>query len=150
MLPALFLCLGFCLAIIYIDLVFDVSALPYRKTNTVLPASVLTPITTYYRYVTKNPWLLFFVMSAALTCIVAEILFRLVPPWVGYSSLVIFGMIALLATAKVIPGAQRLASGKETVEKQTKLAHSLVFYHLVFLVLVLSLALLQSGAIQPY
>ena len=149
MLPTLFFCLGFCLAIIYIDLVFDVSARPYRKTNTALPAEVLTPIATYYRYVTKNPWLLIFVMSVALTCIVAEVLLRLAPPWVGYSSLVIFGLIALLAMARVIPGAQRLASGKESVEKQTKLAHSLSSYHLVFLVLILSLVLLQSGTTQP-
>jgi hypothetical protein len=149
MLPTLFFCLGFCLAIIYIDLVFDVSAVPYRKTNTALPANVLTPIATYYRYVTKNPWLLIFVMSVALTCIVTEILLRLVPLWAGYSSLVIFGLIALLAIARVIPGAQRLASGKESVERQTKLAHSMFSYHLVFLVLVLSLALLQSATTRP-
>jgi hypothetical protein len=149
MLPTLFFCLGFCLAIIYIDLVFDVSAVPYRKTNTALPANVLTPIATYYRYVTKNPWLLIFVMSVALTCIVTEILLRLVPLWAGYSSLVIFGLIALLAIARVIPGAQRLASGKESVERQTKLAHSMFSYHMVFLVLVLSLALLQSATTRP-
>ena len=149
MLATLFFCLGFCLAIIYIDLVFDVSALPYRRTNTALPASILTPIATYYRYVTKNPWLLIFVMSVALTCIVAQVLLRLAPPWVGYSSLAIFGLIALLAMAKVIPGAQRLASGKESVEEQTRLAHSLLAYHLVFLVLVLSLAVLQSGSARP-
>ena len=149
MLHALFFCLGFCVAIIYIDLVFDVSAMPYRKTGTAIPAAVVTPITTYYRYVTRNPWLLIFVMSVTLTCIVAEILLRLVSPEVGYSSLVIFGVIALLAIAKVIPGAQRLAAGKETVEEQTRLAHGLLFYHLVFLVLVLALVLLQSAAAAP-
>jgi len=72
-----------------------------------------------------------------------------VSPGVGYSSLVIFGVIALLAIAKVIPGAQRLAAGKETVEEQTRLAHGLLFYHLVFLVLVLALVLLQSAAAAP-
>lgn len=149
MLYTLFFCLGFCIAIIYIDLVFDVSALPYRKTNAALPATVLTPITTYYRYVTRNPWLLIFVMFVTLTCIVAEVRFRLAPLWVGYASLAIFGIIALLATARVIPGAQRLASGKEDVEKQTKIAHSLFFYHLLFLVLVLALAALQSGTARP-
>ena len=149
MLHVLFLCLGFCIGIIYLDLVFDASTLPYRKPHTALPANVLVPIATYYRYVTRNPWLLIFVMSAALTCIVAEVLLGRVAPWVGYSSLVIFGLIALLAMARVIPGAQRLASGKESVEEQTRLAHSMFAYHLVFLVLVLSLVLLQSAAPRP-
>jgi hypothetical protein len=144
----LFFCLGFCIAIIYIDLVFDVSAVPHRK-SIALPENVLTPIRTYYRYVTRNPWLLIFVMSVVLLCIVTQIRFRLTPSWVGYSSLVIFGIIALLSIARVIPGAQRLASGNENSEEQSKLAHGLVFYHLVFLVLVLVLVLLQSGTTRP-
>jgi hypothetical protein len=149
MLHVLFFCLGFCVAILYLDLVFDVSAVPYRKTHTALPPEVITPITTYYRYVTRNPWLLIYVMTVAITCIVAELLFRLAPRWVGYSSLAVFGLIALLAVARVIPGAQRLASGKESAESQTRLAHSLFPYHLLFLVLVLSLALLQSSTAEP-
>ncbi len=145
MLVTLFFCLGFCVAILYIDLVFDVSAVPYRKTGAALPGSVLTPITTYYRYVTRNPWLLIFVMSVAVVCIVAELRLRLVPSWVGYASLAAFGLIALLAVARVIPGAQRLASGGESEESQTRLAHGLFPYHLLFLFLVLGLALLQSA-----
>ncbi|MCP4201231.1 MAG: hypothetical protein GY769_04780 [bacterium] len=143
MLHVLFFCLGFCIAIIYIDLVFDVSVLLHRTRDT-LPASALAPITTYYRHVTKNPWLLIFVMTAALTCIVAEVVFGLTSARVGYASLVIFAAIAVLAVARVIPGAQRLASGREGVKEQTRLARGLLVYHLVFLVLVLSLALLQS------
>ena len=146
MLPALFFCLGFCVAIAYLDLVFDVSALPYRRAKTAPPAEVLTPITTYYRYVTRNPWLLIFVMCVVLTCLVAQVRFRLVAPWIGVSSLVIFGTIAMLAIARVIPGAQRLASGKESLEEQARLVRGLVSYHLVFLALLLALALLQSGA----
>jgi hypothetical protein len=149
MLHVLFFCLGFCVAILYIDLVFDVSARPYKKTAAALPEKVLTPITTYYRYVTRNPWLLIFVLFVALTCIVTEVLLRLAPAWVGYTSLAIFGVMALLATARVIPGAQRLASGKAGVGEQTRLAHGLASYHLLFLVLVLVLVLMQSGWVSP-
>ena len=145
----LFFCLGFCVAILYVDLVFDVSARPYRKTGAALPADVLTPITTYYRYVTRNPWLLIFVMSVAIACIVAQLAFRLAPPRVGIVSLVIFGVIALLAVARVIPGAQRLASGSESAGRQSRLAHALFPYHLLFLVLVLVLVLLQVGTTRP-
>lgn len=146
MFDALFFCLGFCVAILYIDLVFDVSALPYRKTGAALPAQVLDPITTYYRYVTRNPWLLIYVMTVAVTCIVVELVLRLVPSWVGYSSLAIFGVTAVLAVARVIPGAQRLASSGETAENKTRLVHGVLFYHLAFLVLLLTLAILQSSA----
>ncbi|MFQ5349067.1 MAG: hypothetical protein ACE5EG_01340 [Thermoanaerobaculia bacterium] len=149
MLHVLFFCLGFCVAVLYLDLVFDVSAVPYRNTNTALPANILTPITTYYRYVTRNPWLLIFVMSVAITCIVAELLFGQAPRWVGYSSLAVFGLIALLAVARVIPWAQRLASGEESVEGQTRLAHGLFPFHMLFLILILSLVLLQSSTAGP-
>lgn len=149
MLLPLFFCLGFCIGILYIDLVFDVSSLPYRKTRTPLPENILNPVTTYYRYVTKNPWLLIFVMAVTLTCIVVEIRYSLVPSWIAYSSLAIFGIIALLAIVRVIPGAQQLASGKESAERQTRLAHSLFSHHLVFLILILSLALLQLSTARP-
>ena len=147
MLHTLFFCLGFCVAILYLDLVFDVSAVPYRKTGTALPDEVLKPITTYYRYVTRNPWLLIFVMTVALGCIVMELALGLAPRWVGVASLVLFGLTALLAVARVIPGATRLASGEDGAEEQTRLAHGMFAYHVVFLVLVLGLILLQTRAV---
>ena len=149
MLHVLFFCLGFCVAILYLDLVFDSSAVPYRKSGAALPAAVLGPITTYYRYVTRNPWLLIYVMTVAITCIVVELVFGLVPRWVGYASLGVFGLIAVLAVARVIPGAQRLASGEETAEGQSRLAHSLFPHHILFLVLILTLVLLLSSTAAP-
>ena len=149
MLHVLFFCLGFCVAILYLDLVFDTSARPYRKAGAALPDDVLGPITTYYRYVTRNPWLLIYVMTVAITCIVVDLVFGSVPRWVGYSSLGVFGLIALLAMARVIPGAQRLASGRESAEEQTRLAHSLFPLHMLFLVLILALVLLQSMTARP-
>jgi hypothetical protein len=148
-LHVLFFCLGFCVAILYLDLVFDTSAVPYRNSGVALPAGVLGPITTYYRYVTKNPWLLIYVMTVAITCIVVELVFGLVPSWVGYASLGVFGLIALLAVARVIPGAQRLASSKESVEERSRLAHGLLPHHMLFLVLILALVLLQSVTARP-
>lgn len=149
MLHVLFFCLGFCVAILYLDLVFDTSAVRYRQSRTALPAEVLGPITTYYRYVTRNPWLLIYVMTVAITCIVVELVAGLAPRWVAFASLAAFGLIALLAVARVIPGATRLASDEESVESRTRLAHGLFPYHLLFLVLILSLVLLQSATAAP-
>ncbi len=142
----LFLCIGFFIAVVYMDLVFDVSALPYRKTGSNLPREVLDPIVTYYRYITKNPWLLVFCLLVAATSIVVQIVFHQVPPGVGYSSAVMIGSIILLAMVRVIPAAQRLASGKDTDAKQTRLVHGLFPSHIYILIVVLTLAYIQFHA----
>jgi hypothetical protein len=143
MLVPLFLCIGFMIAVLYIDLVFDISALPYRRSRAVLPDDVLAPIASYYRYITRNPYLLMFVMLTTTVSIVAEIMYDLVPPWVGYSSLFLIGFAMTAATVKVIPTAQRLASGKEAVDSQTRMVHSIFPYHIVLLVSILLLAAVQ-------
>jgi hypothetical protein len=101
------------------------------------------PIVMYYKYITRNPWLLIFVMMVTAVSIIAEIVFHMVPIWVGYSSIVLFAIVMLLSVLMVIPGEQRLASGRDIEDKQTKLAHSFLPYHILILILVLSLALLQ-------
>ena len=68
MLIPLFLCIGFEIAVLYMDLVFDLSALPYRHTRAVLPGEVMGPIATYYRYITRNPYLLMFVLLTTAVC----------------------------------------------------------------------------------
>jgi hypothetical protein len=143
----LFMCLGFCIAVIYIDLVFDLSAMPYRKTNANLPDDVIDPITIYYKYVTKNPWLLIFVLTTAAACLITEVSLELVPRWAGYSSLVLLGVIMLLGVARVIPLAARLAARKDRAEKLTVWAHALGPYHLFLLLALLTLALLQFSTI---
>jgi hypothetical protein len=143
----LFLCLGFCIAVVYMDLVFDLSALPYRKLKTNLSNDILNPIITYYAYVTKNPWLLIFAMFTATACLIMEVVFQLVPRWAGYSSLVLFGVVMLLGVARIIPLASRLAARKDAAEKQTLIVHSLAPYHIFVMILLLTLALMQFSTI---
>ncbi len=150
MLIPLFMCFGFMLAVIYIDLAFDLSTLPYRRNKAAIPREVLESITRYYRCITRNPWLLIFVFTACAACIVWEIVYELVPRRVGYLSIVMIGAVMLTATAKVIPSAQRLASGKESEEKQSQLAHSLFPYHVAFLILITLLALLQFSTVRGW
>ncbi len=143
-----FLCIGFMIAVLYMDLVFDISALPYRKTGSNLPKEILEAIATYYRYVTRNPSLLVFVLLTAAACILKELNMQRVPQWAGYLSAVLMATVMLLGMLKVIPTAQRLASGKDTEEKQTRLVHSLFPYHILLLILVLSLAMVQFRSIE--
>lgn len=139
----LFLCIGFFIAVLYMDLVFDLLAFPYRKSGANLPREVLDPIILYYRSITKNPWLLVFVMLVAAVSLIAEILFNMVPKPFAYSSLAVFAAVFLLSGLRIIPTARRLASGKEPEDRQTRLAHSMFPSHILILILVLTLAMLQ-------
>lgn len=142
----LFLCIGFFIAIAYTDLVFDISALPYRGSKANLPGHILDPIVTYYRYITKNPWLLVFCMLTATICVIAQIWFHQVPKGVGYASISMIGVVLLFTSLQVIPAAQRIASRKDAEEKLTRLVHSLFPSHIIIMILILSLALLQFNA----
>lgn len=139
----LFLCIGFMIAVLYIDLQFDISALSHRRTEGPLPADVLEPIASYYRCITKNPYLLMFVMATTLTCILAQIVYGLVPRWAGYASLCLMGLSMSIGTFKVIPTAQRLAAGKDTVDAQTRMIHGMLPFHIVLLINILLLAAVQ-------
>ncbi len=139
----IFVCIGFMIAVLYMDLVFDMSALPYRSSGAPLPADVLESIASYYRLITKNPYLLTFVMLTATGCVVAQIAYALVARWVAWTSLGLMALAMSTAVFKVIPTAQRLATSKDAVEQRTRMVHSILPYHLVLLTCILSLAGLQ-------
>jgi hypothetical protein len=143
LLAVLFLCIGFMIAVLYIDLVFDFSVLSYRRTREPLPPAVLDPVATYYRYITRNPYLLMLIMLTAAACILAQLIYDLVPRWVGSASLSLTVLNSLVAVIKVIPTAQRLASGRDTAKERSQMVHSMLPFHLLLLVLVLLLALIQ-------
>lgn len=146
MLTTLFACIGFMLAVLYIDLMFDVTAVPYRRSGTTLPKEVLDPIVHYYGRITQNPYVLMFVMLTTTVCLITQIVYDLVPRWAGYSSLVMMGLAMVAGTVKVIPTAQRLASGKDPVDVQTALVHNMFPSHLVLLISILLLAAIQLSA----
>ncbi len=147
-----FLCIGFMLAVLYIDLMFDVTALPHRHSGTPLPKEVLDPITHYYGRITQNPYVLMFVMLTTMLCLIAQIAYSLVPRPAGYASLGLMGLAMVAGGAKVIPTAQRLASGKDPADTQTRLVHSMFPSHIVLLICILLLAAVQfstTGAMEP-
>ena len=143
MLITLFLCLGFMMAVLYIDLMFDISAAPYRKTNAVLPKTVLDSNTHYYGRITQNPYVLMFVMLTALLCIGSEILYSLVPRWAAYSSLFLMLLSMMTGVAKVIPTAQRFGAGTDSDDTRTRMIHSMLPFHLILMVNILLLTAIQ-------
>ena len=152
MLIGVFVCIGFMLAVLYIDLMFDVTAVPYRRSGTALPRDVLVPIAHYYGRITQNPYVLMFVMLTTSVCLIAEVVYDLVPRWAGYSSLFLMGLAMVAGTVKVIPTAQRLASGKDPEDVQTTLVHNMFPFHILLFICILLLAAIQlstAGTANP-
>jgi len=143
MMIALFFCLGFMFAVLYIDMVFDGSARGHRRSGAPLPMDVLEPIQHYYRLITKNPLLLISILLTALGSISAQIYYALVPAWAGYASLALILLTMLTGVLKIIPMAQRMASGKDSVAEQTRIVHTMLPFHAVMMVNVWLLIAVQ-------
>jgi hypothetical protein len=142
----LFLCLGFMIAILYIDLQFDLLALPSKGSGGPVPSGVLAQIATYYGVITKNPYLLMFVMMTALVSIITQIVYAQVPTWAGYSSLVLMLLAMGGGVVLVIPTAQRLATDKDSIDERTRMVYGMFPSHMFLLVCILSLAAVQLAA----
>jgi cell division protein FtsW (lipid II flippase) len=141
----LFLSIGFLLAVLLTDMIFDAQALPYRGKDQRVPEEVLASLSHYYRRLTKIPQPLFAVMLTLLVVILSQIIKHRMAGWVGWSSLTLFLISAGYAVAFIIPTASQLSSRKDTIEKQSELAHRLFPAHALCFVLILAL-----GAIQYY
>ena len=139
----IFVCIGFMLAILYIDLMFDVMSVPHRRSGATLPREVLDPITHYYGRVTRNPYVLMFVMLTTTIFLVLQIVYGLTPRWAAYGSLAAMGLAMVAGIVKVIPAARRLASGKDPAEVRTRLIHGVFTAHVLLLVCILVLAVIQ-------
>jgi hypothetical protein len=142
----LFLGIGFLTAVLWTDMLFDSSALPYRGKNEPLPEEVLASISNYYRRVTYKPYALFVVMAAMLAVIILQIKQGLVPVWVGWISLLLFLASTGCAGAYIIPMVGRLGSRKDKIEKQSELARALFPAHVFCFILVVSLGVIQLYA----
>jgi len=145
MIPILFICVGFIIAILWVDLKFDWLAVPYRGKPGILPEDVLAPMTYFYRYVTGKPIVLGTMFLLVLLTLILEIAQASVPAWVAWTSLVLFAVAVVRSTILVIPSARRFGRRTDTLEEQTRLAHALLGMHLFAFVLVVLM-----GAIQLY
>ena len=109
----LLLCGGFLLAVLWMDLMFDVQALRHRADSGTLPEVVLGSIAAYYHRVTTQArpmgHLVGAVMAVALVALAIEIV-RGGPA--GLISLPFCAGPIVLAFARVVPNAVRRDAGK--------------------------------------
>lgn len=142
----IFVCIGFMLAILYIDLMFDVLTVPYRRGGAALPAEVLDRLAHYYGRVTQNPYVLMFVMLTTAVALVLQVVYDLAPRWAAYSSMAVLVVAMAAGMFKVIPSARRLASGSDSARERTRLAHGVFTAHVLLFVCILALAVIQLVA----
>jgi len=138
-------CGGFLLAVLWMDLMFDVQVL--RQRRGVLPEAVLDSIAAYYRRVTReaSPMgrLVGLVMAAAIATALAGLLLGGEPRWAGWISLLLCAPPVLLAQTRIFPAAARLASQQDTPETQTRLAREICRDHLICLAAMTAFTALQ-------
>jgi hypothetical protein len=144
----LLLCAGFLLAVLWMDLMFDVQALGQR--NEELPDEVLDSIATYYRRVTTRARPMGHVVGGLMLVGILILLYQTIrgapPRWLGLVSLVLFGAPAALALLQVYPDAVRLGSRVDPALEQSRLARAILRGHLLCLGAMLVFVLLQLFA----
>ena len=125
---------GFLLAVLWMDLLFDLQVLRHRG-DAQLPEAVLASIAGYYRRVTTEArplgHLIALVMLIGLATLIAELVLDPVQRAVNAVSLALFAAPVLLGMLRVFPDAVRLGSRRGTLLEQTALARSICREHLL-------------------
>ena len=143
---------GFLVAVIWMDLMFDVLALaPAPQGGQPLPEETLSTIATYYRRVTTDAAPMNMFISVMMAGIVGVLARRLVYSSTDFAvdalSLGLCGVPIVLALGRVFPNAIRLGSRKDTLLVQGRLARSIAIDHLLCLAAMLSFLVVRFLAL---
>lgn len=151
--PILTLCGGFLLAVLWMDLMFDVQVLRYRDVTHDLPEDVLSSIAAYYRRVTTLARPMNRAVGGMMLVLLLALLAQAIGGgerrWVGLVSLPFCGAPILLAGLRVVPNAVRLGARGDTATEQSRLARAICRDHLLCLAGIGVFVALQLFAILP-
>ena len=132
----LILCGGFLLAVLWMDLMFDVQVLRYRRAGDV-PEDVLASIAAYYRRVTTDARPMGYAVGGAMIAAIATLAAQIArghePRWIPWISLPLCGAPILLAMRRVVPNAVRLGARADPISEQSALARAICRDHLLCL-----------------
>jgi len=141
-------CGGFLLAVLWMDLMFDVQVLRHRTPE--LPEPVVSSIAAYYRRVTTTArpmgHLIAVIMVIAITTLTVQIVLNHGQRWLALTSLLVAGGPIVLAAVRVVPNAVRLGARADTVLQQSALARSICRDHILCLIGLLLFVGLQLVA----
>ena len=123
--------LGFLLAVLWFDLMFDVQT--RKHDDEVLPPEVLASISAYYRRVTTDAApmnrLVALMMLVVLGAILAEIFADEISPWITWGSLALALFGFAVTRMRTLPNAIRLGQATDPPEVQSQLARSVFRDH---------------------
>ncbi|VAZ84032.1 hypothetical protein LAUMK42_02851 [Mycobacterium persicum] len=151
--PLLTACGGFLLAVLWMDLIFDIQVLRYRHTSDQLPEPVLASIAGYYHRATTTSRPMSRLIALVMVILVGSLAFVAVrgpePGWLVAASAVLAGIPVGLAAVHTVPRAVRLGKRVDGPAEQTRLARAICRDHLVcvgFMLVFLLLWLAYSVA----
>ena len=123
---------GFLLAVLWFDLMFDVQTRKFATDP--LPPQVLASISAYYRRVTTEAYpmnrLVAVVMLLTLAAICVEALRGQYVWWIGWGSLLLAGSGFVPTMVRTVPNARRLGTAADTAQEQTRLARAVCRDHM--------------------
>lgn len=141
------LCAGFLLAVLWMDLMFDVQVLRAPRPPAPLPEPILASIAGYYRRVTAEARpmnrLIGAVMVIMLFAVLAELVRDPASDWVAIASFPLAVFPTALAAARVFPNAVRLGGRVDPPERQSALARAICRDHLICLAAIAALIALR-------
>lgn len=135
MAPILTACSGFLLAVLWMDLIFDVQVFQYRSASEELPERVLASIAAYYHRATTASRPMSHLIAAVMLVLLGALGFQAArgddPVWLLGTSAALAGVPVLLALTHTVPSAVRLGNRADARAEQSRLARAICRDHLV-------------------
>ncbi|CQD14433.1 hypothetical protein BN1232_03030 [Mycobacterium lentiflavum] len=139
-------CSGFLVAVLWMDLMFDVQVLVHRSAGEELPEPVLASIAGYYHRATTTSRPMSRLIALVMLTLLGAFGFQATlgrdPGWLLVLSAGLAGIPMMLAMAQTVPDAIRLGQRTDSVAEQSRLARSVCRDHLVCAACMLAFLLL--------
>ena len=134
-------CGGFLLAVLWMDLIFDVQVFGHRASGAELPEAVLVSIASYYHRATTTSRPMSRLIALIMVILLSALAFQAFdghePGWLLVTSAAAAGIPVALAMVHTVPSAVRLGSRVDSVAVQSRLARAVCRDHLVCCVCML-------------
>lgn len=135
MAPLLTACGGFLLAVLWMDLIFDVQVLRYRRVDAELPESVLASIAGYYHRATTSSRPMGRLIALVMVILLGTLGFQFTkgydPVWLLLTSAGLAGVPVVLALVHTVSCAVRLGRRADGPLEQSRLARCICRDHLI-------------------
>jgi hypothetical protein len=140
---------AFLVAVLWFDLMFDAQVARHRH-EPLVPAEVIDSIAAYYRRVTTDAAPMSRLISLDMATLLGLLVWQAArggtPGWLSVASFVLAASAIGLALGRVVPAAVRLGAGGDPHETRSAQARAILRDHVVFLVVMVSLLVLQLAA----